>query len=62
MIGDQERLLSTSGMASGVWVSRWRAKGTRSIYSIPGALTSQHKYTGQENRVAGTKRWEPEQL
>jgi len=28
-------------------------KGERSMYGIPGALTSQHKYTGQEHRVGG---------
>jgi len=36
-----------------VQVPRWGR--IRSTYSIPGALTSQHKYTGQEHIVGGTK-------
>jgi len=28
----------------------------RSAYSILSALANQHKYTGQEHRVAGTKK------
>lgn len=30
-------------------------RGIRSIYSIPGALANQHKYTGQEHKVGGPK-------
>lgn len=41
-------------------VKKGAMDGTRSIDSIPGVLTSQQKYTGQEHRVAKTKGRKPE--
>jgi len=58
MIGDKERLLSTSRSTIGEQRDRQdgRWKGIRSACGTLGVLTNQHKYTGQEHRVAGTKK------
>ena len=36
-------------------------RGIHSVYSIPSALTNQHKYTGQKRRMARAKKLEPEE-
>jgi len=65
MTGDQERLLSTpnttQSTSKDTSVKLEGGSRIRSVYSIPGAPMNQHKYTGQEHKVAWTERREPEQ-